>query len=167
VPIHDIVQVDGSPGTIAALLRHGVRSPHIVACPLCMSGRSAPYCRRPAASISRTHLMPAIRRVWPVTYAFNVLPAPRAWRGHDESDVRCLGNARARLRAESHWARDGSEALPYLEAGLESHDTWRYQSPVGRWSWCLGHMAMPEPSCTGGGFRATRHVATPEPSPAG
>jgi hypothetical protein len=38
-----------------------------------------------------------------VLYAFNALPNPRAWRGHDEPDVRRLGKARAHLRGR--WAR--------------------------------------------------------------
>jgi hypothetical protein len=63
--MRDIVRVDGSAGTIAALLRRGVRSPRIVACPLRMSDRSTPYCRHPTASMSCMHLMPAIHRVWP------------------------------------------------------------------------------------------------------
>jgi hypothetical protein len=96
--MHDIVWADGSPVTVAALLHLGFRSPHVVACPLRMSGRSAPYCRRPTTSISCMYLMPVIRYVWPVTYAFNALPAPLAWRGHNEPDVKHLGNARARPR---------------------------------------------------------------------
>jgi hypothetical protein len=118
--MRDIVRVDESPGTVAALQRRGVRSPRTVACPLRMSGKSTPYCRCRAASMSCTHLMSAIRRAWPVTYVFNTLPAPRAWRGHDEPDVRRLGNARSRTRGESHWARGGSRALPHQGAGLES-----------------------------------------------
>jgi hypothetical protein len=68
--------------------------------------------------------MPAIRCIWPVTYTFNALPAPCAWRGHDEPDVRRLENARACPGAKSHWARSGSGALPHQEAILEPHDTW-------------------------------------------
>jgi hypothetical protein len=49
------------------------------ACPLHMPGRSTLHCRRPALSMCCMHLMPAIRCVWLVTYAFNALPAPRAW----------------------------------------------------------------------------------------
>jgi hypothetical protein len=63
---------------------------------------------------------------------------------------------------EVHRTRGGSRALPHQEVDLESQDTWRYQSPAGRWSWCLDHVAMPEPSCAGDG-----HVATPKSSPAG
>jgi hypothetical protein len=148
--MRNIVRVDGSPGTVAALLCHGVRSPHTVSCPLSMSGRSTLYCRRPAAPMSYMYLMPDIHCVWPITYAFNVLPAPRAWQGHDGPDVRHLGNTRVRLGAKSHWARGGSGALLHQEAGLEPHDTWRYQSPARRWSWCLGHVVTPEPSCAGG-----------------
>jgi hypothetical protein len=70
------------------------------------------------------HLMPTIRRVWRVKYAFNVLPTPCARQGQDEPDVWHLGNARAHLRAESHWARRGSGALPHQEAGLEPQATW-------------------------------------------
>jgi hypothetical protein len=94
--MRDIVRVDGSPVTVTVLLHRGFRSPRTVACPLCMSGRSASYCRRPAASMSYTYLMPNICCVWPVTYVFNAMPALRAWRGHDEPDVRRLENARAR-----------------------------------------------------------------------
>jgi hypothetical protein len=165
--MRDIVLIDGSPGTLVALLRCGIRSPRTVVCPLHMSNRYTPYCHRPATSMSCTHLMPVMRCVWPVTYAFNALSAPRARRGHDEPDVRRLRNARARLGAEGHWARGGSGALPHQEAGLEPLDTWRYQSPVGRWSWCLDHVATPEPSCAGGGPGATMYVANPEPSPPG
>jgi hypothetical protein len=163
--MRDIIRVDGSPGTVAALLRRVVWSPHTIACILCMSDRSASFYRHPAAPISCTHLMSIIRCVWPVTYAFNALSAPCAWRGHDGPDIRCLGNARVHLRAESHWARGGSGALPHHEAGLEPQDTCRYLSPAGRWSWCLGHTVTPEPPCAGGGPRATRHVTTLEPSP--
>jgi hypothetical protein len=97
----------GSPDTVAALLRRDVRSHHIVAYPLRTSGRSASFCRCLATPISCMHLMPAIRCVWPVTYTFNALPAPCAWRGHDGPDVRRLGNARVRPGAESHWTRGG------------------------------------------------------------
>jgi hypothetical protein len=166
-PMRDIVRIDGSPGTVVALLCRGVRSPRTIACPLHMSGRSVPYYHRPTVSMYCKHLMLAIHRVWPVTYGFNALPALRAWRGHDEPDVRHLGNARPCSGAESHWARGGSGALPHQEVGLEPHDMWRYRSPARRWSWCLGHVATLEPSCTGGGPGATRHVATPEPSPSG
>jgi hypothetical protein len=76
--MRDIVRVDGPPGTVAALLRRGVRLPRTVACPLRMSGRFAPFCLRPAAPMSYTHLMPDICCVLPVTYVFNVLPAPHA-----------------------------------------------------------------------------------------
>jgi hypothetical protein len=74
-----IVQVDGSPGSVAALLCRGVKSPPTVSCPLRMSGRSVPYYHRPTTSMSYTHLMPGIRCVWHVTYVFNALPAPHAW----------------------------------------------------------------------------------------
>jgi hypothetical protein len=113
VSMHNIVRVNGPPGTVAALLRCGVRSPRTVACPLRMSGRFVSYCRRLAASMSCMYLMSVIRCVWPVTYIFNALPAPRSWRGHDEPGVRRLGNARAHPRAESHWARGGSGAFPH------------------------------------------------------
>jgi hypothetical protein len=78
-PMRDIIRIDGSPRTIAALLCHCVRSPCTIACLLRMSDRSALYYHRPVASMSCTYLMPAIRHVWPVTYAFNALPALRAW----------------------------------------------------------------------------------------
>jgi hypothetical protein len=162
--MRDTVRVDGSSGIVAALLRRGIRSPYTVACSLCMSSTSAPYCRRPVASMSCTYLMSNIRCVWPITYVINALFVPRARRGHDGPDVRSLGNARVCSGGESHWARGGSEALPHQEAGLEPQDTWRYRSPTGRWSWCLGHVATPEPSYAGGGPGATRHVVTLEPS---
>jgi hypothetical protein len=76
--MRDIMRVDGSSSTVAALLRSGVRSPRTVACLLRMSNRSVLYCHRPAASMSYMHLISAIRCVWLVTYAFNALPAPRA-----------------------------------------------------------------------------------------
>jgi hypothetical protein len=117
--MRDIIWVDGSPGTVAALLRHGIRSPRTVACPLCMSGRPAPYCRLPAVLMSCTHLMPTIRCVWPVTYTFNALPTLRAWQGHDGPDVRRLENARARPRVKSQWACGGSGALSHQEMSLE------------------------------------------------
>jgi hypothetical protein len=148
--MRDIAWVDGSPGTVATLLHRGIRSPRTVACPLCMLNKSALYCHRAAASMSCTHLIYATRCVWHVTYAFNALPAPRIWRVHDEPDVRHLGNARACPRVESHWARGVFGALPHHEVGLEPHDMWRYRSPAGRWSWCLSHVAAPEPSCAWG-----------------
>jgi hypothetical protein len=117
-----------------------------------MSGRSVPYYHHPTVSMSCMYLMPAIRCVWPITYVFNALPALRARQGHDGSDVRRLGNARACPGAESHWACGGSGAFPHQEVGLEPQDMWQYRSPVGRWSWCLGHMAMLEPSCVGVGL---------------
>jgi hypothetical protein len=55
--------------------------------------------------------MPTIHYVWPVTYAFNMLSAPHAWRGHDEPDVGRLGNAQARPGGEGHWTHGGSGAL--------------------------------------------------------
>jgi hypothetical protein len=120
--MRDIVQVDGSPGTVAALLRHGVNSPRTAACMLHMSGRSMPYYRRPVASMSYTHLISVIRYVCHVTYVFNTLLAPRALRGYDGPDARHLGNALACPGAESHWARGDSGALPHQEAGLELQD---------------------------------------------
>jgi hypothetical protein len=166
-PMRDIVRVDGSSDTVAVLLCRGVRSPCTVACQLRMSARSVLYCHRPTASMSYTYLMPVIRCVWLVTYTFNALPAPRVWRGHDGPNVKHLGNARVRPGVEIHRARGSSRALPHQETGIEPHDTWRYRSPVGRWSWCLSHVATAEPSCAGGGPGATRHVVTPGPSPAG
>jgi hypothetical protein len=74
-----MVRVDGSPDTVAASLHHDIMSPCTVACLLCVTSRSVLYCHRPAVSMSYTHLILAIRCVWPVLYAFNVLPAPRAW----------------------------------------------------------------------------------------
>jgi hypothetical protein len=77
-------------------------------------------------SMSCTHLMSDIRCIWHVTYAFNALPAPRAWRGHDGPDVRHLLSAWVDPGAESHWARGGFGAFPYEEASLEPQDTCRY-----------------------------------------
>jgi hypothetical protein len=71
-------RVDRSPSTVAASLHSGVESPYTVACPLCVTNRSVPYCRCPVVSMSCTHLILAIRRVWLVLYAFNALPAPCA-----------------------------------------------------------------------------------------
>jgi hypothetical protein len=121
--MRDIVWVDGSPGTVAALLHCGVSSPRIVACPLRLSSRSVPYYRRPTASIFCTYLMSVIRCVWRIIYTFNALSAPRDWRGQDEPDVRRLGNARARSGVEGQ-ACGGSGALPHQEAGLEPQDMW-------------------------------------------
>jgi hypothetical protein len=148
--MRDIVRVDGLSGTVAALLCCGVRSPCTVACPLRMSDRYASYCRLPTTLISCTYLMPVIRCVWPVTYAFNVPPAPCAWWGHDEPDARRLGNARARPGAESHWAHGGSRALLHQVVCLEHQDTWWYWSPTGWWSWCFGNMVTSEPFRVGG-----------------
>jgi hypothetical protein len=76
--MHDIDRVDGASDTVVALLHRGVRSSRTVACQLRMSGRSTSYYHRHASSMSCTHLIPVIRCVWPITYTFNVLPAPRA-----------------------------------------------------------------------------------------
>jgi hypothetical protein len=179
--MHDIVRVDGSPGTVVTLLRRGVRSPHTVACPLCMSGRSAPYCRRTTASMSCTHLMPVIRCVWPITYAFNALSAPRAWRGHDGPDVRRLPNARARqgLRATGHvaapepsrtrrrvWShRTRGDTGALSGGGPGASVTWRCQSLPAQgavWShpW-QGHMTMYPGPVPAGQQRLQAFVATP------
>jgi hypothetical protein len=53
---------------------------------------------------------------------------------------------------ESHWARGNSGTLLHQKVGLEPQDMCRYQSPAGRWSWCLGHVATPEPSYAGAGL---------------
>jgi hypothetical protein len=74
-----MVRVDGSPGTVAASLHRGIKSPCTVACPLRVSSRSTPYCHRPAVSMYCTYLILAIRCVWLGLYVFNVLPAPRDW----------------------------------------------------------------------------------------
>jgi hypothetical protein len=165
--MHNIVRVDGLSGTVAALLCCGVRSPCTVACRLRMSDRSASYCCLPTTLISCTYLMPVIRCVWPVTYAFNAPPAPCARWGHDEPDARHLGNARARPGAASHWAHGGSGALLHQVVCLEHQDTWWYWSPTGWWSWCFGNMVTSEPFRVGGGPGAARHVVTLEPSPTG
>jgi hypothetical protein len=62
-----------------------------------------------------------------------------------------LGTHRHASEAESHRARGNARALPHREAGLEPHDTWRHRSPslAGGGPGATGHMAMPEPSCTG------------------
>jgi hypothetical protein len=172
--MRDIVRVDGSPGTVAALLRCG-RSPRTVACLLHLSHRSAPYCRRPAASMSCTYLMPVIHCVWPVTYAFNALHAPRAWRGHDEPDVRRLGNTRAHPRATGHvaapepsrtrrqvWShrtRGDTGALP--DGGPSASVTWRRLSLLAQ------GVGLESPLLSGDGLGASVHVATPEPFPGG
>jgi hypothetical protein len=142
----DIVWVDGSSGTVAAWLRRGVRSPRTIACPLHMSSRSAPYYHRPAASMSCTHLIPTIHCVWPITYAFNALPTPRAWRGHDEADVRHLGNARA---------RPGPRPTRHIAAPEPS----RTRKRVWSHRTCVYTGALPD-----GGPGASGHAVTPEPS---
>jgi hypothetical protein len=142
--MHDIIQVDGSPCTVETLLHHGVKSPRTVACPLRMSGRSVPFCHRPAVPMSCMHVMPTIRCVWPITYTFNALSASRAWRGHDGSDVKRLGDAqvcpgpratghvvtpepsRTRRRVWSHMTRVGTGVLPGGGPGASA--TWRRQS---------------------------------------
>jgi hypothetical protein len=125
-----IVRVDESPGTVAALMRRGVRSPHIVACPLRMPDRSAPYYCRPAASTSCSHLMSVICCVCPITYVFNAMPARvpgEAMMGLMSGVLRMHGYARGpratkhvaapepsrtRRRAWSHKTRAGTGALP-------------------------------------------------------
>jgi hypothetical protein len=72
-------RVDGSPGTIAALLHNGIESPCTVICPLRMTSRSLSYYHCPAMSMSCMHLMLAIHHVWFVLYVFNALPALRTW----------------------------------------------------------------------------------------
>jgi hypothetical protein len=49
----------------------------------------------------------------------HLMRCPACLRGHDETDVKRLENARGCPRAESHWARDGSGALLHQEVGLE------------------------------------------------
>jgi hypothetical protein len=69
---------------------------------LCVTSRLAPYltlwCVNVLYAFNATHMS-----CMAILYAFNALPTPRAWRGHDEPDVRHLGNARARLRRR--WAQ--------------------------------------------------------------
>jgi hypothetical protein len=72
-------RVDGSPGNIAVSLHNGVESTCSVTYKLRVTSRSTSYYHRPGVSISCIHLMLAIRRIWLVLYAFNALPAPRAW----------------------------------------------------------------------------------------
>jgi hypothetical protein len=57
-------QVDGSTGTVAALLHNVIESPYTIVCSLCVTSRLAPYCRRPAVSMSCTHLMQHICCIW-------------------------------------------------------------------------------------------------------
>jgi hypothetical protein len=57
-------RVDGSPGTIAALLHSAIESPCTVACPLCVTSRLTLYYHRLVVSMSCTHLMLPIRCVW-------------------------------------------------------------------------------------------------------
>jgi hypothetical protein len=47
--------------------------------------------------------------------------------------------------------------------GLEPQHTWWYRSPAERWSWCLGHVATPEPSYAGAGLepRGTWRLQSP------
>jgi hypothetical protein len=61
--IVDIVQVDGSPNTVAASLHRGVRSPRTVACSLRMTSRSTSNYRHLVASMSCMYLIPVIRCV--------------------------------------------------------------------------------------------------------
>jgi hypothetical protein len=159
--MRDIVQVDGSPGTVAALLRCGVRSPRTVACLLHLSHRSASYYRRPAASMSCTYLMPVIH---------------------------CVDLSHTHLMRCMH--RVPGEAMMSLMSGvLGTHGhtrgppgTWRLQSPPapGGGSGATVHVVVPEP-CRAvvlvprshsearvflrrGGPGAMRHMATPKPS---
>jgi hypothetical protein len=57
-------RVDGSPDTITALVHNAVKSPCTVACSLCVTSRHAQYYRRLGVSISSTHLMLPICRIW-------------------------------------------------------------------------------------------------------
>jgi hypothetical protein len=109
MPMHDIVRVDGSPGIVATSLHRGIRSHHTVACPLRVTSRSAPYCRRPAASISCTHLMRYLHRV-PDQAMMSLMSGVLGAHGHAPG-------------AEGHRARGGSRALPHQEAGLEPQYT--------------------------------------------
>jgi hypothetical protein len=72
-------RIHGSPNTVAALLHNGVESPYIVAYPLRVTSRSAPYYRCPTISMSCMLLMLVTRHIYLVLYAFNTLPAPCAW----------------------------------------------------------------------------------------
>jgi hypothetical protein len=133
--MHGIVWVNGLLVTVADLLRRGVMSPRIVACPLRMSGRCTPYYRRPTASTSCTHLMPTICCVWPVTYAFNALPA------HVPGEA-MMGLMSSVLRMHGY------------VGGREPLNTWRLRSPLvsGGRSRDTGHVATLEPSCAGAGL---------------
>jgi hypothetical protein len=104
-------RIDESHDTIASLLHNNVESPCTVACPLCVINRPALYCRRPAVSISCTHLILFIHIVWLVLNTFNTMPTLRVWWGHDKSDARRLMNTWARLE------------------GWESCGMWRRQNP--------------------------------------
>jgi hypothetical protein len=57
-------QVDGSPNTVVAFLHSDSELPCTIFCPLCVTSMPAPYCRSLAVSISYTHLMLPICRVW-------------------------------------------------------------------------------------------------------
>jgi hypothetical protein len=142
--MHNMVRVDGSPDTVAALLCRGARSHHIVACPLRMSCKSASYCHRPAASISCMHLMPVIRCVWPITYIFNALPTRvpcevmmglmlgilrthgYAWGPRSLGHVAALDPSHTRRQVWSHMTHSGTRALP--GSGPGALVTWRCQS---------------------------------------
>jgi hypothetical protein len=57
-------RVDGSPGTVAALLHSDSELLYIVACLLCVTSRPTPYCRCLAVSMSCMYLMLSIHHVW-------------------------------------------------------------------------------------------------------
>jgi hypothetical protein len=91
----NIVWVDGSSGSIAALLRHDVKSPRIVSCPLYMSSRYASYCHRPVYVISA---MRCLHRV-PSKTMMSLMSGILGMHGHAGG-------------AKGHGARGGSGALP-------------------------------------------------------
>jgi hypothetical protein len=53
-------------------------------------------------------------------------------------------------RAWCHGTCGDTKALPYREVGLELWDTWLHRSSplLGGGPSAMGHMVMPEPSCT-------------------
>jgi hypothetical protein len=142
--MRNMVRVDGSPGTVAALLCRGARSHHTVACPLRMSYRSASYYHRLAASISFMHLMHVIHCVWPITYIFNALPTRvpcevmmglmlgilrthgYAWGPRALGHVAALEPSHTRRQVWSHRTHSGTGALP--GGGPGALVTWRCQS---------------------------------------
>jgi hypothetical protein len=114
--MRDIVRVDGSPGTVLALLRRDVRSHHTVACPLRMSSRSAAYYHRPTTSMSCTHLMCCLHRVSGEAM-MSLMSGVLGMHGHARGPraigrVAALEPSRTRRWVWSHMTRGDTGALP-------------------------------------------------------